>query len=96
MKKPYKKLLGNRVYLKLDIPSYTIEMADSAKQALVVEAAQKLNKAEVYDVGDVVTHIQPGEIVMVSKQGVTRGEFVTLSKDLSVIMVSPIDIIHIW
>lgn len=97
--KPYKKLLGNRVFLKLDLPSYSLEMAESAKQTLITEAAQKLNKAEVYDIGDTVAAlgiINLGDTVCVSKQGITRGEFLNLSKDLTVVMVSPLDIIHIW
>jgi hypothetical protein len=99
-KKPYRVLLGNRVYIKLDLPVYTLEMAEETKKKLISEAAQKLSKGVVYDVGNavVVAKDSPkeGDTVMVSMQGVTRGELVNLTPELSVLMVSPLDIIQIW
>jgi flavin-binding protein dodecin len=101
MSKPYKQLLGNRVYLKLEIITSSLEMAESAKKAMVLEAAKKLNKAVVYDIGHSVVQdadikYAVGDRVMVSMQGVTRGEILNLDKDTTVVMVSPLDIIHIW
>jgi len=100
VKKPYRVLLGNRIYLKLEMPTYTLEVAEEVKKRMVVEAAQKLNKGVVYDVGTTVV-VSPdspkvGDKVMVSMQGVTRGEILNISPDLTVVMISPLDIIHIW
>jgi len=100
-KKPYKVLLGNRVYIKLDLPKYTLEVAEETKKKMVLEAAQKLNKGIIYDVGLSVIRegkggLNPGDKIMISMQGVTRGEIVNITPDLTVVMVNPLDIIHIW
>ena len=98
-KKPYKTLLGNRIYLKIDLPKYTVELDEKLKKQLIAEAAQKLNKAVVYDIGLGVhpeNPIEIGDTVMVGKEGIIRADIVHLSKTLSVIMVNPMEIVHIW
>lgn len=97
--KPYKTLLGNRIYLKMELPTYSIQMADSAKKELIAEAAKKLEKAVVYDIGTGVHSDNPIEIgdeVMVGKEGIMRGDLVNLTKDLTVMMVNPLEIVQIW
>lgn len=97
--KPYKTLLGNRIYVVIDLPTYSIQMADSAKKALIAEAAKKLSRAVVYDIGTGVhpdNPIKVGDEVMVGKEGIIRGDLVNLSDDLSVMMVNPIEIVQIW
>jgi len=94
----YTKLLGNRVYVDIDIPKYTIEMAEEVKKQLVGEAVKSLTKAVVYDVGSGVVEggVEPGDIVLVSKEGVLRGDLINLTDKKTVLLISPFDIIHIW
>jgi len=96
--KPYKTLLGNRIYIKMELPTYSIQMADSAKKELVAEAAKKLERGVVYDIGTGVLtdDIKIGDEVMVGKEGIIRGDLVNLTKDLSVMMINPFEIVHIW
>lgn len=99
MAKEYKTLLGNRVYIEIDLPKYTLEMEESVKKRLVAEAAKKMNRAKVYDVGNGVPEgfeLKKGEEVLVGKEGIIRGDFINLSEDRTVLVISPFDIIHIW
>lgn len=95
----YKTLLGNRIYLIMDMPKYSIEVDETTKQKLAQEAAQKMNRAEVYDRGLGVHEDNPvkiGDKVLVGTGGISRGELITLSKDLVVMAVNPMEIMHIW
>jgi len=96
MSKEYKKLLGNRVYLEIDLPNYSIEMSESAKKDLVREAASKLNRTKVLDIGTTVTNVAIGDEVLVSKEGILRGDIINLSPTKTVALVNPLEIIHIW
>lgn len=57
--KPFKKLLGNRIYLKIPPRKESgIYLTPEMEKKLIDEEKEKLNKLEVYDVGDLVTNIQ--------------------------------------
>jgi hypothetical protein len=97
--KIYKELLGNRIYVDIDLPKYTIEISKTEKDKIIAEAAQKLNKAKVFDIGSGVHELNPikiGDIVLVGKEGITRGDIVNLSEDKTVVCINPMDIIMIW
>ncbi len=98
MAKEYKKLLGNRIYLEIDMPKYTVVMDEAIKKKLIADVAKDLNRAKVYDIGTGVVKdtIEVGDEVLVGRDGVIRGDFINLSKKRTVLMVSPFDIIHIW
>ncbi len=96
MSKPYEKLLGNRVYLKMNMPTFNLEIPESTKNKIIQEAAQKMEKAEVYDIGTTVTNVGVGDVVMVGKEGIIRGELVNLEKGLVVMMINPLEIVQIW
>jgi len=99
MSKEYKTLLGNRVYIEIDMPNYSVEMPEEVKKKLTQDVAQKLNRAKVYDVGtslETSSPVKVGDEVLVSKDGVIRGDFINLSPTKVVLMISPFDIIHIW
>lgn len=98
MAKEYKKLLGNRVYIEVNMPTYTIVMDEAIKKKLIEEVAQELNRAKIYDIGTGVTKdtIKIGDEVLVGREGIIRGEFINLSEKRTVLMISPFDIIHIW
>ncbi len=98
MSKEYKKLLGNRVYIEVDMPNYTIVMDEAIKKKLIAEVVKELNRAKIYDIGTGVTKdtIEIGDEVLVGRDGVVKGEFINLSEKKTVLMVSPFDIIHIW
>jgi len=96
VEKPYKKLLGNRVYVTMNMPHYTIEMDENVKKKLIAEAAQKMERATVYDIGTIVTTVAIGDEVMVGKEGILRGDLINLSPNLTVMMINPLEIVHIW
>lgn len=99
MSKEYKTLLGNRIYIEVEMPNYSVQMTEEVKKKLTADIVQKLNRAKVYDVGtslETSSPVKPGDEVLVSRDGIIRGDFVNLSDTKVVLMVSPFDIIHIW
>ena len=59
MKKPYSKLLGNRVYVHVpERKKSKLEVDANTKEALQREMLKKMSRLKVYDVGDLVTTFQ--------------------------------------
>ena len=98
MAKLYKKLLGNRVYVnvpKKDEKSKII--VDSAtKEDLQREMLKKMSKLTIQDVGDLVSSVKAGDVVLVDPSKLKEAMLIPLSKDLDVLLVSPFDVIHVW
>ena len=98
-KKPYKQLLGNRVYVQLPIIPETAVMLDEAtRQAIEEENMKKMDKLTVYDVGESVTIVKPGDVVLIdaTKMKAQGGGFIQDFGDIRVLLISPFDIVHIW
>ena len=92
------KLLGNRIYLEMpkqDEDSKLI-VDDNTKEALQREMLKKFSKLTVHTVGDIVTTIKAGDVVLVDPGTLTKAPLVNLSEDEQVLLVSPFDVIMIW
>ena len=94
--KGFTKLHGIRVLLTLP-PRDTkgIELSPELKEELDREYAAKLDKLEVYAVGDAVEGLKPGDMVYVPTEELKRGTFVTIN-DEAKIMVSYHGIALTW
>ena len=92
------KLLGNRIYLEMpkqDEDSKLI-VDDNTKEALQREMLKKFSKLTVHTVGDTVSTIMTGEVVLVDPAVLAKAPLVDLSENEQVLLVSPFDVIMIW
>ena len=92
------KLLGNRVYLEMpkqDEDSKLI-VDDNTKEALQREMLKKFSKLTVHTVGDTISNVKAGDVVLVDPGVLAKAPLVDLSEDEQVLLVSPFDIIMIW
>ena len=97
MKKPFKKLFGNRVYLEIpEMPKSSILLSEEAQKTWVEEHKMALNKFKVYAVGDAVSTIKEGDIVAVDMIALTRTQGLKLTKELEVLPVSIFEVSMIW
>jgi hypothetical protein len=88
MTKPFKKLLGNRIYLIMPvIPESILVLPEEVKKQLISSEQEKFQKLKVYAVGDTISIIQEGDMVLIEP---------TALANAPVIMVSIFNIIHIW
>ena len=94
----FEKLHGNRVYLELpqEDKSKKIIVDENTKDALNQALLQKLSRVRVFAVGDVVTNVQEGDIVLVDPSVLSKAYVVPLSDDVKVALVNSYDIIHTW
>jgi hypothetical protein len=97
-KKPYKQLLGNRIYLELPKKDESKLIVDeNTKEALQKEVMKKMSKLKVYDVGNNVDLVKAGDIVLVDPSKITNAVIVpNLGLDIDIILISPFDVIHVW
>ena len=92
------KLLGNRIYLEMpkqDEDSKLI-VDDNTKEALQREMLKKFSKLTVHTVGDTISNIKTGDIVLVDPGVLAKAPLVDLSETEQVLLVSPFDVIMIW
>jgi hypothetical protein len=97
MSKPYKTLLGNRIYV--DIPKKEeskLIVDENTKEALQREMLKKMSKLTVYDVGDLVTNVKPGDTILVDPSKLKEAMVIPLSDEKDVLLVSPFDVMHVW
>lgn len=92
------KLLGNRIYLEMPIQEEEnkIVVDENTKEALQREMLKKFSKLTVHTVGDIVTTIKAGDVVLVDPIVLTKAPLVNLLEDEQVLLVSPFDVIMIW
>jgi hypothetical protein len=92
------KLLGNRIYLEMPIQEEEnkIVVDENTKEALQREMLKKFSKLTVHTVGDIVTTIKAGDVVLVDPGVLSKAPLVNLSEDEQVLLVSPFDVIMIW
>ena len=92
------KLLGNRIYLEMPIQDEDSKLIvdENTKEALQREMLKKFSKLTVHTVGDIVTTIKAGDVVLVDPGTLTKAPLVNLSEDEQVLLVSPFDVIMIW
>lgn len=97
MAKEFKTLRGYRVYLEIPPQKKSeIIVDENTKKALLEAFTREMTKAKVYAVGDIVTDIEVGDLVLVEPTALMRAPTIELSKDRSVLLVSAHDITHIW
>ena len=97
MTKPFKKLLGNRIYLSIPtIPESSLIVPEAVKQSIIESEKSKYQKLSIYAIGDLVTSFVEGDVVLVEPSALTKAPVVHLDKETSVILVSIFDIIMIW
>lgn len=97
MSKPFKKLLGNRVYLEIPvIPENNIILSEAIKQSIIESEKTKYQRLKVYAKGDLVTTVEEGDEVLVHPGVLANALVIPLTKELSVILVNSLDIIQVW
>lgn len=92
------KLLGNRIYLEMPAQNEDNKLIvdENTKEALQREMLKKYSKLKVHTVGDTITTINKGDVVLVDPGVLSRAPLIDLSEEETVILVSPFDVIMIW
>ena len=91
------KLLGNRIYVNVPKKEESkIIVDENTKEALQKEMLKKMSRLTIYDVGDSVSMVKPGDTVLVNPAKLTDALLIPLSEDKDVLLISPFDIIHVW
>ena len=92
------KLLGNRVYLELPKQEEESKLIvdENTKEALQKEILKKMSKLTVHSVGESVSSVSEGDVVLVDPFALQKASMVPLSDDETVLLVSPFDIIMVW
>jgi hypothetical protein len=93
----FKKLLGNRIYAEVPKKEESKLVVDeNTKEALQREMLKKMSKLTVYAVGDLVTNIVPGDVILVDPGQLSKALLIPLSDEKDVLLISPFDVIHVW
>ena len=92
------KLLGNRIYVEMPKQNEESKLIvdENTKEALQKEMLKKMSRLKVHTVGDLVTSIKAGDIILVDPSSLSKAPLINLSNDEEVILVSPFDVIMIW
>ena len=92
------KLLGNRIYVEMPKQNEDSKLIvdENTKEALQKEMLKKMSKLKVHTVGDLVTSIKAGDIILVDPSSLSKAPLIPLSDEEQVLLVSPFDIIQIW
>ena len=92
------KLLGNRIYLEMPKQEEDSKLIvdENTKEALQREMLKKFSKLTVHTVGDTISNVKAGDVVLVDPGVLAKAPLVDLSEDEQVLLVSPFDIIMIW
>ena len=94
--KGYKQLKGVRILLSLPKrDDKGIILTPELEEQFNREYAQKMDKLEVFAVGDAVQDLQVGDMVYVPVEELKRGTFVTI-KDEEKLMVSSMSVALVW
>jgi hypothetical protein len=92
------KLLGNRIYLEMPTQNEDSKLIvdENTKEALQREMLKKFSKLTVHTVGDTVSTMKAGDVVLVDPGVLSKAPLIDLSEDEQVLLVSPFDVIMIW
>jgi len=92
------KLLGNRVYLEMpkQEEENKIVVDENTKESLQREMLKTFSKLTVHTVGDTISTIKAGDVVLVDPGVLAKAPLVDLSETEQVLLVSPFDVIMIW
>ena len=71
----FKKLLGNRIYVEMPKKEESKLVVDeNTKEALQREMLKKMSKLTVYAVGDSVTTIAAGDVILVEPGALSKAQ----------------------
>jgi hypothetical protein len=92
------KLLGNRIYLEMPKQNEEnkIVVDENTKESLQREMLKTFSKLTVHTVGDTISTIKAGDVVLVDPGVLAKAPLVNLSETEQVLLVSPFDVIMIW
>ena len=92
------KLLGNRIYLVMPKQEEESKLIvdENTKEALQKEMLKKMSKLTVHSVGDSVSNISTGDVVLVDPSALQKSPLIPLSDEETVLLVSPFDVIMVW
>jgi hypothetical protein len=91
-----KKLLGNRIFLEMPKKDESKLIVDeNTKEALNKEMLKKMSKLTVHSVGDLVTTIKKGDVILVDPNHLQKCPIIDVEGN-ELILVSPFDVILIW
>jgi hypothetical protein len=94
-KKP--KLRGNRIFIELpDEKKTKLTVDHNTKEALEKEMLIKMNKVKVHSVGDLISDIKPGDVILVEPLALQRALTIPLNDKERVGLISTFDVIMIW
>lgn len=97
MYKEFKKLRGNRVYLEIpEQKDSSLILTEEEKAEIVKKQLSSFSKLKVYAVGDLVTDIAVGDVVLMDPAKLQSCLIIKLSEKKEVMLVSPFDIVHVW
>jgi len=97
MAKEFKKLIGNRIYVEMPKKEESKLIVDeNTKEALQKEMLKKMSKLKVYAVGDLVTNVAEGDVILIDPSALSKAPLIPLSEDKDVLLISPFDVIHVW
>ena len=69
---------------------------ENTKEALQKEMLKKFSKLTIHTVGDTVSNLKAGDVVLVDPGTLSKAPLINLSDDEQVLLVSPFDVIMIW
>jgi hypothetical protein len=94
----FKRLLGNRIYVEMPKPEEKSKLIvdENTKEARDREMLKKMAKLVVYAIGETVTNISVGDVILIDPSAIARAPIIPLSEENSVLLISPFDVIHIW
>lgn len=92
------KLLGNRIYIEMPKQNEESKLIvdENTKEALQKEMLKKFSKLTIHTVGDTVSTMKAGDVVLVDPGVLSKAPLINLSDDEQVLLVSPFDVIMIW
>lgn len=94
--KGFKSLIGMRVLLSPPKrQEYGIEISPELKEELDKEYAAKLDRLEVYAVGDAVERVVKGDVVYVPTEDLRRGTLIEVNGEQK-LMVNSMAIAIVW
>jgi ABC-type Na+ efflux pump permease subunit len=93
----FKKLKGNRIYVTIPKKEESKLVVDeNTKEALNRELLAKMSKLTVYAVGDGISDVEEGDVILVDPSKLSTALLIPLTEDKTVMLISYFDVIHIW
>ena len=90
-------LLGNRIFLEMPKKEESKLIVDeNTQEALNKEMLNKMNKLVIHSVGDLIQNLKKGDVVLVDPAAIQKAPLIPLSKEETVMLVSPFDVIYKW